>query len=137
MSTGLWPLIGGPLLPLANNPAGSPTSLHLLVTAAGTRAVAVPCVGTPRPSRSTCPFDASLHSQDSFSHLLACVATPRPLVTTHTHACAPPPGAAGRELVKEPITQEDFMQAIHKINPSVSQTDIKRHQEWLTIYGSV
>ena len=33
--------------------------------------------------------------------------------------------------------QEDFLQAIHKINPSVSGKDIKRHQDWLNVYGSV
>lgn len=44
---------------------------------------------------------------------------------------------AGKELVKEPITQEDFLQAIGKINPSVSKDDIKRHEQWLGIYGSI
>lgn len=27
-------------------------------------------------------------------------------------------------------------QAIRKINPSVSPDDIKRHEEWLKVYGS-
>jgi hypothetical protein len=30
-----------------------------------------------------------------------------------------------------------FMQAINKINPSVAQKDVKRHEEWLKVYGSI
>lgn len=40
-------------------------------------------------------------------------------------------------LKEEPVTMEDFMQAIQKINPSVAPQDIKRHEEWLKVYGSV
>jgi hypothetical protein len=29
------------------------------------------------------------------------------------------------------------VQAIHKINPSVAQKDVTRHEEWLKIYGSI
>ena len=29
------------------------------------------------------------------------------------------------------------VQAIHKINPSVAQKDVKRHEEWLKVYGSI
>lgn len=29
------------------------------------------------------------------------------------------------------------MQAINKINPSVAQKDVKRHEEWLKVYGSI
>lgn len=42
-----------------------------------------------------------------------------------------------KDDMKEPITMEDFMQAIHKINPSVAQKDVKRHEEWLKVYGSI
>lgn len=36
-----------------------------------------------------------------------------------------------------PVVMDDFLQAIVKINPSVSPADIKRHEEWRSIYGSV
>ncbi|KXZ56721.1 KAT1 protein [Gonium pectorale] len=39
--------------------------------------------------------------------------------------------------LKEPVTAEDFKQAIRKINPSVSKEDIKRHEEWLKVFGSL
>lgn len=39
--------------------------------------------------------------------------------------------------MKEPVTAEDFAAAMKKINPSVSPVDIKRHEEWLKVYGSV
>eukprot|EP00877_Chromochloris_zofingiensis_P010484 jgi/Chrzof1/568/Cz01g20220.t1 len=42
-----------------------------------------------------------------------------------------------KDALKEPITMEDFMQAIVKINPSVAEKDIIRHQEWLKVYGSI
>jgi hypothetical protein len=29
------------------------------------------------------------------------------------------------------------LQAINKINPSVAQKDVKRHEEWLKVYGSI
>lgn len=43
----------------------------------------------------------------------------------------------GMAAMKEPITMDDFRQAIRKINPSVSKEDIRRHEEWLAVYGSV
>ncbi|GFR41454.1 hypothetical protein Agub_g2142 [Astrephomene gubernaculifera] len=43
---------------------------------------------------------------------------------------------AGKDSFKEPVTKEDFQQAIRKINPSVSKEDIKRHEEWLGVFGS-
>lgn len=33
--------------------------------------------------------------------------------------------------------QPPSLQAIHKINPSVAQKDVKRHEEWLKVYGSI
>jgi Vps4 C terminal oligomerisation domain len=29
------------------------------------------------------------------------------------------------------------LQAIGRINPSVAQKDVKRHEEWLKVYGSI
>ncbi|KAG2497959.1 hypothetical protein HYH03_004220 [Edaphochlamys debaryana] len=43
---------------------------------------------------------------------------------------------AGNHMGKEPVTSDDFVQAIRKINPSVSKEDIKRHEEWLAVFGS-
>ncbi|PNH08795.1 Katanin p60 ATPase-containing subunit A-like 1 [Tetrabaena socialis] len=43
---------------------------------------------------------------------------------------------AGKDSFKEPVTSEDFQQAIRKINPSVSKDDIKRHEDWLAVFGS-
>ncbi|PNH08297.1 Katanin p60 ATPase-containing subunit [Tetrabaena socialis] len=40
-------------------------------------------------------------------------------------------GEAGADDFKEPVTSEDFQQAIRKITPSVSKDDIKRHEDWL------
>lgn len=42
-----------------------------------------------------------------------------------------------KDDMKEPITMEDFIQAINKINPSVAQKDVTRHEEWLKVYGSI
>lgn len=42
-----------------------------------------------------------------------------------------------KEAMKEPITMDDLVQAISKINPSVAEKDIRRHQEWLAAYGSI
>jgi hypothetical protein len=36
-----------------------------------------------------------------------------------------------------PITQEDFKAAVTKINPSVSEKDLKRHEDWLATFGAV
>mmetsp|Transcript_34267 Transcript_34267/g.61825 ORF Transcript_34267/g.61825 Transcript_34267/m.61825 type:complete len:574 (-) Transcript_34267:400-2121(-) len=46
-------------------------------------------------------------------------------------------GGAGISATEEPVTAEDFDQAIRKINPSVSRKDIERHETWLNEYGSV
>ena len=37
--------------------------------------------------------------------------------------------------LEAPCTQEDFDQAISKIQPSVSQADIKKYQDWLSEFG--
>ncbi|KAI8464204.1 MAG: P-loop containing nucleoside triphosphate hydrolase protein [Monoraphidium minutum] len=44
-----------------------------------------------------------------------------------------------KDAMKEPITQDDFLQAcaIAKINPSVGEKDIQRHLNWLQEYGSI
>ncbi|KAF8063864.1 AAA1 [Scenedesmus sp. PABB004] len=42
-----------------------------------------------------------------------------------------------KDDMKEPITMEDFDQAVHRINPSVAQKDVARHEEWLKVYGSI
>ncbi|KAK9862173.1 hypothetical protein WJX84_012398 [Apatococcus fuscideae] len=42
-----------------------------------------------------------------------------------------------KEDMHEPIQMEDFLQAITRINPSVSKTDIKRHEAWLEEFGSI
>ena len=43
----------------------------------------------------------------------------------------------GKEQVDEPITWEDFEQAIVKIKPSVGKDDVVRHEKWLDEFGSV
>lgn len=43
---------------------------------------------------------------------------------------------AGKDKFQEPVTLEDFQQAMRKINPSVSKEDIKRHEEWRSTYGA-
>ncbi|KAG2446187.1 hypothetical protein HXX76_000780 [Chlamydomonas incerta] len=43
---------------------------------------------------------------------------------------------AGMTGGQEPITSDDFREALRKINPSVSKEDIKRHEEWLGVFGS-
>lgn len=42
-----------------------------------------------------------------------------------------------KEAMKEPIRMEDFLQAVRKINPSVAERDIKRHEDWLRDFGSI
>lgn len=36
-----------------------------------------------------------------------------------------------------PVLKEDFYQAIEKISPSVSQSDLKNQHKWLKAYGSL
>ncbi|KAK3268290.1 Katanin p60 ATPase-containing subunit A1 [Cymbomonas tetramitiformis] len=38
--------------------------------------------------------------------------------------------------VAEPISAEDFIQAIERISPSVAQEDITKHEKWLSEFGS-
>ncbi|KAL0043533.1 hypothetical protein WJX79_007590 [Trebouxia sp. C0005] len=45
--------------------------------------------------------------------------------------------AMSKEDVHEPIKMEDFLQAVERINSSVSKNDIKRHEVWLKEFGSV
>lgn len=45
--------------------------------------------------------------------------------------------AMSKEEVHEPIKMPDFLQAVERINSSVSKTDIKRHEAWLREFGSV
>jgi hypothetical protein len=35
------------------------------------------------------------------------------------------------------LTHWPSLQAIAKINPSVSPKDVKRHEEWVKVYGSI
>eukprot|EP00798_Chlamydomonas_sp_ICE-L_P007515 gene7515-662_t len=42
----------------------------------------------------------------------------------------------GQDLAKDPIKMDDFVQAIKRINPSVSPADIKRHVDWEKDFGS-
>ena len=42
-----------------------------------------------------------------------------------------------KDAMKEPVAHGDFLQAVAKINPSVGEKDVKRHERWLKEYGSV
>jgi len=37
---------------------------------------------------------------------------------------------------KEPVILEDFVVAMSRINPSVSPTDIKKHEAWAATFSS-
>ncbi len=39
-------------------------------------------------------------------------------------------------LKDEPVLHDDFDQALDRIKPSVSPTDIKKHEEWCAEFGS-
>jgi katanin p60 ATPase-containing subunit A1 len=41
-----------------------------------------------------------------------------------------------REDVNQPVSMEDFRQALQRINSSVSATDVKRHLAYLEEFGS-
>ncbi len=41
------------------------------------------------------------------------------------------------EEMAEPVRMEDFRQALSKIKPTVSAADVKRHESWLSDFGSV
>ncbi|BDA48893.1 Katanin p60 ATPase-containing subunit A1 at C-terminar half [Coccomyxa sp. Obi] len=45
--------------------------------------------------------------------------------------------AMSREDVNQPISMQDFRQALHRINSSVSSTDVKRHLAYMQEFGSV
>lgn len=40
------------------------------------------------------------------------------------------------EELEQPTTLVDFTTAIAKIQPSVSQADLKKYQEWMEEFGS-
>ncbi|XP_019066956.2 katanin p60 ATPase-containing subunit A1-like isoform X1 [Solanum lycopersicum] len=40
------------------------------------------------------------------------------------------------EILKIPVTMEDFLEAVDKIKPTVSSGDIQRHQKWYSEFGS-
>ncbi|KAH0776390.1 hypothetical protein KY290_007801 [Solanum tuberosum] len=40
------------------------------------------------------------------------------------------------EMLKIPVTMEDFLEAIDKIKPTVSLGDIQRHEKWYSEFGS-
>ena len=40
------------------------------------------------------------------------------------------------EEMAEPITMDDFLQAVRRISPSVSKEDIRKHEQWKDEYGS-
>ena len=42
-----------------------------------------------------------------------------------------------KEELELPCTRQDFVEAIKKIQSSVSKDDIKRYQDWMKEYGSV
>lgn len=44
--------------------------------------------------------------------------------------------ALSKEDVADPVTMADCREAIRKISPSVSQSDVARHEQWLKEFGS-
>lgn len=42
-----------------------------------------------------------------------------------------------KEDIAEPVTDEDFRQAVAKISPSVGKEDVVRHEKWLAEFGSL
>lgn len=40
------------------------------------------------------------------------------------------------EISKDPVAMCDFTEALKKVQPSVSQADIQRHQKWFAEFGS-
>lgn len=42
-----------------------------------------------------------------------------------------------RSNVHDPICMADFLQSVERINPSVSQGDVKQHEKWQLEFGSV
>jgi katanin p60 ATPase-containing subunit A1 len=41
-----------------------------------------------------------------------------------------------KEEVAAPISMEDMSEALKRVNPSVSEVDVKRHLDWLAEFGS-
>lgn len=41
-----------------------------------------------------------------------------------------------KEEVSEPISSQDFSEAISRVSPSVSGDDIKAHEKWRDEFGS-
>ena len=42
-----------------------------------------------------------------------------------------------KEELDLPVTQEDFLLALQKVSKSVSEADIKKHEEWMKEHGAV
>ena len=42
-----------------------------------------------------------------------------------------------KEELNIPLTEEDFLEALSKISPSVSQLDIKKFEAWMAEYGTL
>lgn len=40
------------------------------------------------------------------------------------------------EISKDPVAMCDFEEALKKVQPSVSQVDIERHEKWFAEFGS-
>ena len=45
--------------------------------------------------------------------------------------------AQAQATMTDPVTAEDFHQAVQKISPSVGKEDVVRHEKWLAEYGSL
>ena len=41
-----------------------------------------------------------------------------------------------KEEVAHPVTKEDFAQALRRVQPSVSDKDIAKHEQWKAEFGS-
>ena len=44
--------------------------------------------------------------------------------------------AMSKADMEEPVSMKDFEDALTRISPSVSNTDIEQHEKWLTNFGS-
>ena len=44
--------------------------------------------------------------------------------------------AMKKEEVAHPVTKEDFAQALRRVQPSVSDKDIAKHEQWKAEFGS-
>jgi len=39
-------------------------------------------------------------------------------------------------IAKDPVTMCDFVEALMKVQKSVSSADIEKHKKWMTVFGS-